>query len=976
MRSRMLKSHMLQKLWAPSVLVLLTALVAGGCDDGDSEADPTPDRGLELPDAEVVVPDAEVPEADAEPQMPDAELVEPDEGIEEPTEDLTLNSIIPPQGVVTGGTEVRIIGSGFYEGLNIRFDNIPCQSLEIESLNRARCVTPPGTVGTAAVTAVVQAGDGLQNAELEGGFTYFEQVVLFSVEPNRSPLRGGVPLTISGAGLVEGSRVTIGDLPVPMINLEEDGDITLLAPPAMDPGPVDVTVTNPNGQATLQGALFYYEGLQLDALEPPLGPVSGGTPVQLLGNGLRDDSRITFGDRPAEALSAEDGRTRLLTNAPPAAEAGPVDVTVENENGTVVLSRGFVYFDDNAPGFSVSGVVPEAGPVEGGNDIFVGGTGFTAETEVAFDGATLNCETLDANRIRCTAPPRGVGPVDVQVADPAGNAILADGYTYFETLNLFAVSPERGSVAGGTVVTLVGTGFTADMEVDFGGLALQQLEIIDESTVIGVTPANTSGPITVGISTPYARSRIEDGYTYFNPINRFGGVWGEVIDGAVNITVLNSNTGQPEPEVAALAITEDEAISLEGLTNENGQLTLSTPGLRGPLNITAAKAGFEVTTVEDVEAENVTIYLIPNESEDGDPPPGVPAAILRGTVTGLDALPKPVNERFVNVIVVETTHTTPYNRNRLPPPGANGLLFEDGPFEIIARPGELAIVATAGELDRQALANYQEGTIDYWTMRQSLNPLAMGLRRFISASPGQEIDDLNVFLDHRMDLDIPVDLDNPPAGPDPGPSFYACLPRLNLGAEGYWELDTQAVSVSPALDLRRMPGLDGWDADITYYLIGLGFSATADNTPMSVTIAETRDIEAGVLITPFIGAPILNNPLPGQSLGPGRLLSWTMTEGFEGPIRQNSASLILIEEPQLGPPKPLWRYVTPAGVTEVELPPLPRSAQGAGLGNGVMLLTVLPFIVDANFDFDDFTYDDLNQLTWRAWSQVNSNFFQ
>ncbi|MEZ4468256.1 MAG: hypothetical protein R3F43_28430 [bacterium] len=35
-------------------------------------------------------------------------------------------------------------------------------------------------------------------------------------------------------------------------------------------------------------------------------------------------------------------------------------------------------------------------------------------------------------------------------------------------------------------------------------------------------------------------------HNYFDPITRFGGVWGEPIDGAVNVTVLNAGSGQPE----------------------------------------------------------------------------------------------------------------------------------------------------------------------------------------------------------------------------------------------------------------------------------------------------------------------------------------------------------------------------------------------------------------------------------------------
>ena len=74
-----------------------------------------------------------------------------------------------------------------------------------------------------------------------------------------------------------------------------------------------------------------------------------------------------------------------------------------------------------------------------------------------------------------------------------------------------------------------------------------------------------------------------------------------------------------------------------------------------------------------------------------------------------------------------------------------------------------------------------------------------------------------------------------------------------------------------------------------------------------------------------------------------------------------------IEEPGLGGPKPLWRYVTPSLVTEFEVPVLPMAAGAAGLSGGPMILTIIPFIVDGPFEFDTFTYDDLSQARWKSW---------
>lgn len=959
-------------------LGLFALLCVAGCDDGGG-ADPETDAAR-LADFDVRI-DARPPTpdlgADAAADMAaDAEAPQPDRGTEADRgvlDALSINSLIPNRGPSDGGTPLRIIGSGFREGVTVAIGRLGCANVVIDSPNLIRCNAPPGGAGTADVTVVWQSPSDREEAVLTEGYTFFEPVSITAVRPNRVPLRGGIEVFVQGTGLIEDTRVRVGANPVNTVRLTEDGALAVVVP-AGPAGPATVSVSNFNGDAELVGGLFYYEPLLIDDLDPPIGPTTGGSATTINGQGLTSGSRVTFGGRGTEVRSANAEHTRLELDAPAAAAPGPVDVRVENDNGDVTAAGAYVYFDPAAVGFGVVGLAPQSGPVEGGNAVYIAGSGFTANTQVAFDGRQVVCSALDAHQLRCTAPPGVVGPVAVSVAEGATQLDVAGGYTYFETLQLVTIVPERGAIAGGTVVTLRGAGFAPGMTVNLGDTALVGLTVIDETTAVGTTPPNTAGPVDVVASTPYSRAVIPAGYQYYNPVSRFGGVWGDPIDGAVNVTVLNANSGDPIDEAAVLLLADGGNLSLEGLTNATGQLTLSGRGLVAPAIVTAAKEGFEVTTIEDVGVENVTIYLVPNDGE-GDPPPGVPGVNLTGTVTGLDVLPKPVNERYINVVLVDTSHSSPFNRTQLPPPGAGGLLTEDGPFQILARPGELAIIATAGELDRAALQSYQDGAIDYWTMRQSFNPLAMGLRRFITGSPGMTIDNLHVNIDHPMTTEIPIDLDNPPLGPAPGPQYYAVLPRLNLGAEGYWEFDVQAVDVTPSLALRQMPNLAGWDADLSYYLIALAFSATADNLPMSISIEDTRDVANGVLVTPFVGSAFLIEPLSGATLGLNRRVTWGVHDGYDGPIRAPSANMVFVSEPALGPPKPLWRYVTPSLVTEFEFPPLPANSGTAGLGGGAMYLDINPFIVDGRFDFSEFTYDELSNFRWKSWGVTEIIFF-
>lgn len=947
-----------------SILVSLL-LASWACTPDDSSgSDPDVDSAV-LGDAAPLVdasPDEEVDAAvDAAP-IEDA--LPPDMAPE--LEALSLNSLIPNRGPIEGGTQIRIIGTGFGEGLVIRIGENACAEQEIVTPNQVQCVVPAGIAGPTTVTATHPRPSGEQMASITDGFTYFEPVGITSVSPEQIPVRGGIELTIVGTGLLESSRVEIGGNRGRNVTVNEDGSLSVLAP-AGEPGPADLSVSNFNGMATSPGAFFYYEDLEVDTIIPPVGPLAGGVDATISGRGLLRATRVSFGDAVAEVQGAGDNRESLALVVPRGNAAGPVDVSLINENGEVTLESAFIYYDDAADGFTVAGIAPNNGPVEGGNAVFIAGAGFTDTTVVSFDGRAIPCELLDANRLQCTPPPGVEGSVDVEISEGGETVSLPGAYTYFQNLELIAVIPDRGAVAGGGLVTLSGIGFTPTMDVLFGEEPLVDVEFVDDTTIRGLTPPNTPGPVTVKVATPFARSTIPAGFTYYDPGADLGGTGGARIDGSVNVTVISGGSGQPEPEVAVLAVSADQAVDLGGITNDAGQITLSAPGLVGPISITAAKEGFEATTIEDVDVEDVTIILFPNDGE-GEPPPPVPGVIARGIVSGLDVLPKPLNETYVNIIVVESSHTSPRNRGRLPPPGPGALLMEDGPFEAFVRPGEIALIATAGEIDRNVLKAFQDGEMDYWTMRNSLSVTAMGLRRYISANPGDEIDGLDIEIDHPMDLVFPVDLDNPPAGGGVGPQFYVSLPSLNLGAEGYWMLDTQAYGVDPNLTMRKMPRLEGWDPDIQYFLFSVAFSNSPDNTPMSLNVEETRDVEAGVLITPFVGSPFILSPNEGGPLNQNQLVTWGVHDGFEGPIAPPSANLVLIAEPALGPPKPLWRYVTPSLVTELEIPPLPEIAGATGLGGGMMFLTVNPFIIEGGaFDFDNFTYDDLAQYRWKSW---------
>ncbi|HEV2981156.1 MAG TPA: IPT/TIG domain-containing protein [Solirubrobacteraceae bacterium] len=65
------------------------------------------------------------------------------------------------------------------------------------------------------------------------------------------------------------------------------------------------------------------------------------------------------------------------------------------------------------------------------------------------------------------------------------------------------VSPGRGSRAGGTVVTIVSTGFTGAEAVRFSGSSAASFTVNSATSITAVTPPGAKGPVPVTVTTPW-----------------------------------------------------------------------------------------------------------------------------------------------------------------------------------------------------------------------------------------------------------------------------------------------------------------------------------------------------------------------------------------------------------------------------------------------------------------------------------------
>jgi hypothetical protein len=68
-----------------------------------------------------------------------------------------------------------------------------------------------------------------------------------------------------------------------------------------------------------------------------------------------------------------------------------------------------------------------------------------------------------------------------------------------------AVGPSSGTTAGGTAVTITGTGFQAGATVTFGGTAASSVVVVNSTRITAVSPAKPTGKVAVAVTNPTRR---------------------------------------------------------------------------------------------------------------------------------------------------------------------------------------------------------------------------------------------------------------------------------------------------------------------------------------------------------------------------------------------------------------------------------------------------------------------------------------
>ena len=360
---------------------------------------------------------------------------------------------------------------------------------------------------------------------------------LTSIDVASGSAMGGTAVELTGQDFADPlagpTSVLFGGVPATMVVITSDTTITCLSPAGTPSAAVDVTVSSANGEDTLAAAFTYFAMPTVTGITPATGSQMGGTAVTIDGTGFQNNSPgtnvVTIGGVPCTSVVVN---TDIELTCVTPAGAGVDDVVVTNNNGAGTLSSGWTYF----PAPTVTGVAPSSGSE--GTEIVITGTGFVNNspgTNVpAVNGVPCTSVVVDSDtQITCDVPAGSGIDQTVSVTNDNGVGSLSSAFSYPPAPTVTSIMPARGPQAGGTAVSIEGTGFVnfspGTNTVQIGGVNCTSVVVVSDTEITAVSPAG-SGIDNVTVQNNNGTGTLTLGWTYNN---------------APTVTSITPNTGDP-----------------------------------------------------------------------------------------------------------------------------------------------------------------------------------------------------------------------------------------------------------------------------------------------------------------------------------------------------------------------------------------------------------------------------------------------
>jgi len=201
-----------------------------------------------------------------------------------------------------------------------------------------------------------------------------------------------------------------------------------------------------------------------------------------------------------------------LANASSEPTPAPVTITATLDSLSASTTLSVV---DLAP--AVTQVSPSVGPTAGGTSVTITGLNLSGASAVDFGGSPAATFTVNSDTsITATSPAGATGTVDILVTTPQGTsaANASDEFTYADVPTVTNVALNFGPTAGGTSVTITGTGFTGATSVQFGSFEATSFIVDSDTSISAITPPGTAGAVDVSVTNELSTGVDPEAFTY------------------------------------------------------------------------------------------------------------------------------------------------------------------------------------------------------------------------------------------------------------------------------------------------------------------------------------------------------------------------------------------------------------------------------------------------------------------------------
>ena len=388
-----------------------------------------------------------------------------------------LQEISPFFGPLTGGTKIRLFGVKFETdlGLFCLFGDQNQRSAVLTDSSGAYCYTPPSQdLGQVRLSLAYERHTDLFRTEFTflpinsnktHRFQFIEGAIISNFQPKVGAIDESTTVYITGSGFYNSSYLlcSFNGIKVSATFVNASHVIcTIPSTPnlvATNETAVTIAVSN-NGQDFTQATTRFFRVPRpnITRMNPTAGPLSGGVIVHVHGTGFTTRSRCRFGLLPSVATTF--WSDSLITCRTPA-------VSSENVHWLSVTNDGYRYVQGNDTRFTFSNapmvyaIAPVAGPMRGGTSVEVNGTNLDKASFCWFGQlATGIAARVSSKTIRCVSPAgQDAHAVAFVLADASDSRTASHSFTYFIDPEIHSLSPKVSTVNGGTVLTVVGSGF-------------------------------------------------------------------------------------------------------------------------------------------------------------------------------------------------------------------------------------------------------------------------------------------------------------------------------------------------------------------------------------------------------------------------------------------------------------------------------------------------------------------------------------